>query len=136
MPSISALLKIALYWLVWGLVARRLLQGHAAGEAVSTACWLVGTAAIVVWFTWIKFHDDKQARLHRDDAESAGGPASPASRFVGAVALGAGGTACLLFGALLPDLRTPLLILGLFILMAAMLFLFFGRRSRSYDIDS
>ena len=136
MPSISALLSIAMYWLVWGLIARRLLQSHTAGEALSTSCWLVGTAVIAAWFTWIRLHDDKQAKLYGDDGESEGGPASPASRFVGALALGAGGAACLLFGALLPDLRKPLLVLGFFILVAAMLFLFFGRRSRSYDIDS
>lgn len=135
MPSISALVKIALYWLFWLLIARRLLQGHQAGETLSTLAWLIGTGAVAAWFTWIKLYDDKQARLYGKDSNAEGGPASPASRFVGAVTLAIGAFACLSFGALLPEFRSALVSLGLIALVAAGFVLFFGRRSSNYDID-
>ena len=49
MPSIAALFRVALYWLLWLLVARRVLQEHGPGEALSTLCWLSGTAAVAAW---------------------------------------------------------------------------------------
>ena len=133
MPSIAALFRVGFYWLLWLLVARRVLQEHGPGEALSTLCWLAGTAAVAAWFTWIKLHDDRKAQLHgEDDGE---GPASPGTQVLGAVFLGAGGVGCLAFGALLPELRGPLLSLGFAVLVAAVLVLFFGRRSSSRDIE-
>ncbi|MFZ5548098.1 MAG: hypothetical protein ACOZJX_05335 [Pseudomonadota bacterium] len=134
MPSFSALARICFYWLFWALVVTRLVQGRESGQTWSTIAWIVGTAAVTVWFTWVKLHDDKQVRLHGEDARPDPEIASPATRFVGAATLVAGGLGCLLLGALLPSLRGTLLVLGFAALVAAILMLFFGRRSKN-DID-
>ena len=90
---------------------------------------------VTAWFTWIALHDDKQTRLYGEDAESDDGPASPASRFIGAVALCFGAFACLTIGALVAELRTALLLLGILALLAAAYVLFFGRKSSGTDVD-
>lgn len=135
MPSLSALFSIALYWFIWLLVASRLLQSHTTGEMVFTLGWLIGTAALAAWFTWIKMHDDRQARRYGEDGFSDDEPASPASRFFVAVMLGMGGFACLTGSVLVPELRTALMVVGFVALVCAVLFLFFGGRSTSDDID-
>jgi hypothetical protein len=111
------------------------MQGHTAGQTLSTLAWLIGTAAIAAWFTWAKLHDDKQVRLHGEDARPKRGVASPATRFLGAATLIGGSFCCLILGVLVPDLRNTLFSLGFAVLVAAILILFFGRRSkRDFDL--
>jgi len=135
MPTISTLLKVAFYWLLWLLIARRLLLGSSTGLSLSAIGWAFGAGTVTAWFTWIALHDDKQARLYGEDAESDDGPASPASRFASAVALCFGAFACFAIGALVAELRIALLLFGILALLAAAYVLFFGRKSSGTDVD-
>jgi len=136
MPSLPALIRIALYWLVWLLVVRRVFQAHTSGEVLSTLGWLAGLTALAAWFTWVKVVDDRKARLYGDDySPHDEGSASPATRFVGAVALVFGGCGSLVLAVMLPEAKAALFGLAGLAFVAAVLVLFFGRRSPTRDID-
>lgn len=135
MPSIPALLKITGYWLLWLLIARRLLQGHSLADSLPAIAWALFAAAVAAWFTWIALHDDKQERLYGKCSDDDDGPASPASRFAGALTLGFGSFGCLAIGALVPELRSALLPIALVGFIAAGYVLFFGRKSSNSDVD-
>lgn len=129
-PTWGALGRVALYWLLWLLVVRRLLQSDAA--TLSTLGWIVAATAVTAWFSWIRLHDDKQARARgpgaaRDDEEDRG-TASPERRALGAAVLAAGGLCHWVGAILVPEMRSTLLLIGCGAFVAAVLVLFFGRR--------
>jgi hypothetical protein len=130
MPSLPALFRVALYWLVWLLAVRRVFQAHTSDEVLSTLGWLAGLTALAAWFTWVKVVDDRKARLYGDDySPDDVGSASPATRFVGAVVLVLGGCGALLLAVMLPEGKAALFGLAGLAFVVAVVFLFFGRRS-------
>lgn len=125
MPSWSALLGVAGFWLVWLLVVRRIVQGHAEGALWATTGWVVAATVVAAWLSWMRLVDDKRAHLTERD-EPQGYPLALYLLAVGVLA--SGGVLCLLFAVLLPAWRRELVGLGVAVLMVAVVMLFLRDR--------
>ena len=119
MPTLSSVLRIGFYWLLWMLVMRKLSSGLHGPGWPSTAGWIVLLTAIAAWFTWVRLHDDRlEQRMGQEAAQELLG-GSPDVGFLRGGLIVAGALAAFILGQAWREGRSALWLVSGGLLMLA-----------------
>lgn len=131
MPTLSSILRIGFYWLLWMLVMRKLSPGLHGPDWPSTAGWIVLLTAIAAWFTWVRLHDDRlEQRMGQEAAQELLG-GSPDVGFLRGGLIVAGALAAFILGLTWREGRSALWLVSGGLLVLAVWGLFSGAGGRS-----